>query len=489
MGDLFQIASIFDHHMVLQRGMNLPIWGSGMDGKKVTVELANQSHSAVIKNGRWQVMATPLALGAPMDLVVTCEKEKIILTDVLVGDVYLAGGQSNMAMPMRVSKGTTTIEQANYTQIRIFDIPGKAFPGSTLFIGGDGTNDIWEIKQTYQQWQLVTPESVLTFSAVGFSFAQQIHMETGVPIGIISCNWGGKSASCWMTSDYFNRDSGLKEFYEAYSNQLAKVNDTQYAVEFEQYSLAMAKFIAGKAELPNEPFGKYHSSRPGGLYEGMLSEVFPFAIKAVLWYQGESDDLNHGIYEAMLTQMIACWRDSFGIPNLPFLLVQLPSFEVNNRDPLLWGYLREAQARVSMNPNVYMAVTMDAGERCDIHPKNKAIIANRLALLAKKYLYGINVIADSPKAIEMKTIDNELHITFDRSDIVCYSDKVLDVLLTCNGSIITPIYAHVKHGKLIVGGTASLNCSALYYGYSSYSQANLYHASGIMVAPFKFQLK
>lgn len=220
MDNKLKIVKIFGNNMVLQRDMLIEVWGSGSGGKQVIVEIENQKLTTVVCNGKWRVKLSPLSLLSPencLKMIITSVDEEIALYNILVGDVFLAGEQSNMSMPLRLmNSAEDDLPKANYKNIRIYDMAGKHYEGSTIYEGGDGETGIWQIKKANLSWQECTSYNIRTFSALGYYFAKEIHTKENIPIGIISCNWGGKFASIWISEEYLKEDSELSKRYEKY---------------------------------------------------------------------------------------------------------------------------------------------------------------------------------------------------------------------------------------------------------------------------------
>lgn len=494
MEDLFKqdlcVAPIFSNHMVLQHGMPIKIWGKGPEGYAITLTIQDQTVHTTVRDGTWQVTLHPLTPGGPFILEVFTATEKITLYDVLIGDVYLASGQSNMAMPLReVEGGLEEIATAQYPQIRVCDMVAKRYPEETTHLGGDDEVG-WEVNSTDLVWKPAQGAAIKNFSAVGYFFTKEIHSTQNIPIGIVGCSWGGKSASCWIREAYFQKDSELKSFYKSFQKRLKSIDLIDYTKAYAEYALNLQRIVNRLTEewIP-EPFGPLSSEIPCNLYKGMLSRLIPFSFKAVIWYQGESDELNHALYEKMFTALINNWRDDFEAPDLPFFFVQLPSYKTDaSPDPHLWGYLREAQYKVSKKiPHTYMAVTTDLGNSDDIHPTRKREVGHRLALLARKHLYGENIIAHSP-TLKAATYENsQIKLYFDHvgEGLIIKGDTLVGLKIKDSTDLYRSIQGTVHGNYLKIDHSSLTNLKEICFAFESNTTANLYNSVGLPVTPFR----
>lgn len=490
-----QLAEVFKDHMVLQYGKPLRLWGTGPNNEQVTATLQGQTISTTITHNKWEITFSPLHLGKPETLHVSTSKESITCCDLLIGDVYLAGGQSNMAMPIRaVQGGSDTIQLDDFPEIRVCDMVARHYKEGTCYMGGNDEIG-WEIKSTDLVWKPAKGDALKNFSAIGYYFSKELHQTQNIPIGIINCSWGGKSASCWLREDYFYTNPKLQDFYEDFLAKLATVDSIEYTKAFTEYALNVQHYIHGETDIwPMEPFGPLCSETPTRLYDSMFSRLIPLTIKGVIWYQGESDEYHHAIYEALFTTLIQNWREDLRDPNLPFFFVQLPSYDTKEAspDPYFWGYLRAAQAQVARKvPHTYMAITLDVGEKDDIHPTDKKTVAHRLALLARKYLYHEDILANSPilKAATYK--DKQLNLYFKHigKGLKATGEDVKGVTIQKSDGTIHTVKAYIKNGQLVIPCECIKEITSVSYGYESYCIGNLTNSEDLPVAPFKITLR
>lgn len=447
----YGLAEIFQNGMLLQRDKEIVLWGNAKPDTTVTIALYAEGQDIVSagccananpvlcekntadKNGKFRIILPPREAGEGYQLHVMFEsapEASIRLDHIGFGDIWLAGGQSNMEFFLKYDKDwENTKKLPRNPRIRMYNVPQRAFEGHTS-----------HNKTGYGYWFDDSDPAVETFSAPAYSFARHIQAATGIPIGIIGCNWGGSTASTWVEEEALSApplDRYLKEYREAVADipaeQLAadslaawtfEDSERHYA-DFEpllygrdwDWQLNYMKIHAGE---PVVPMGPWNFNRPAGLYHTMLSGLIPFSIKGVLWYQGESDAGDYAfMYDKLLTALIENWRREWK-DDFPFLLVQLAPFgqwlECDNQ-----GYttVREKQAAVSANvPDVYMATIMDLGSYYDIHPKEKMEVGRRLALLARGHVYGEkDLLCDPPEAVSAIWLNaSQIAVTFRYGD-------------------------------------------------------------------------
>ncbi|MFH5806643.1 sialate O-acetylesterase [Alienimonas sp. DA493] len=429
-------APIFGDHMVLQAGVKAPVFGTTEPGGTVAVSAllvqngAGEALETITETivfaaaddaGRWQAEVGPFESGVTLTLVVADVPERDenytadgvlkdpaaedtadrkIYTDVLVGDVWLCSGQSNMEWPLAATiDGDREIKAAENESIRVFTVPKNSVrePQTTLK-GEPGQGE-----PANARWLKLSPEAASTFSAVGYHFGTTIHEATGRPVGLIDSSWGGTPSEAWTreaTLETLETAGPLLERWEKYD--------------------AAAK--AGKAAEGNwnGKYGPTHPHHPGNLNNGMIAPLVPFALKGAIWYQGESNAGRAEQYDEIFPAMIEDWRDQFG-QDLPFFWVQLANYMESKEDPNVgseWAELREAQDNtLDELKDVGQAVIIDIGEANDIHPRNKEDVGERLALAALETVYGMDAPGRlSPRFKEAQLNGKTATIAFDVDD-------------------------------------------------------------------------
>ncbi|MBB6732200.1 sialate O-acetylesterase [Cohnella zeiphila] len=515
----FALAPLFTDGMVLQRQKPVTIWGNGPEGARVTVEIHGQSASAVVSGGRWSVLLEPLPEGGPYELTAKCRdgsdarrNADLRFADVLVGEVWLAGGQSNMVQPLLVAQGgvETAALLANRPGIRFFTVPRRPFP--------DARVPGWDFIGTFSvdaNWLVCDPETALRFSAIGAHFAELLRLALdGVPVGIVSCNWGGTPAEAWMGERHLAGDPLLKPLLDEYRERIAGLDLEVYEREHDRYIRDMFRLIEERGDIerrvkelglqgyrdwiadhpliwPDQPFGPKHPERPCGLYHTMLETVAPYAIRGVLWYQGESN-AHPGkapLYRHLLVALIGAWREAWQDPDLPFLIVQLAGFapaDAPHGDA--WSLVREAQSDVAREvPHVSLVVTLDCGEQRDIHPIDKRTVAERLALAARADVYGQPVRASGPAWLGPAFEGDTARLGFDPGgEPPAESDDPLAGFEICGDDRrFVPAEARFREGAVQVRSPEVGRPVAVRYAWGNWPAYSIFGRNGIPAPPFR----
>ena len=399
----FTVAEVFTDHMVLQRHAQVKVWGEAESGSVVEVLLAGQSRKAKAVGGKWQVVLSTGDAGGPYTLEVRNGINKVSFQDVFVGDVWLAGGQSNMEFALRrVKDAQAEISLADYPQIRYYKVPRKFYPQQ-------------QVGKT--SWKVCSPRTAPEFSAIAYYFARNIHRELGVPIGIIQAPVGGTTVEAWTSRQLLMSDRDFRPIVHRYDSIVQSYQPGEYEKLYEHYLSSLTEYNRlnttqkKNIDKPVEPMGGRNFHRPIGLFENMLSAVAPYTLKGFLFYQGESNTARGAQYRKLFPAMIKEWRALWGQGDIPFLFVQLPRFDTKTR---YWYELREAQRLASLRvKNAGMVVAFDQGNPRDIHPVVKDTVGWRLSRLALGKVYGKKVVYRGPSFRKMtKTADGELLLHF-----------------------------------------------------------------------------
>lgn len=404
--DGFTVADVFTDHMVLQRNALVKIWGEAKSGSLVEVRFAGQLRKIKATKGKWQVTLKTGEAGGPYKLEVINGNNKVSFQDVLIGDVWLAGGQSNMEFALRrVKDARTEISLADYPQIRYYKVPRKFYPEQEI---------------SKASWNVCSPQTASEFSAIAYYFARNIHKELNVPIGIIQTPVGGTTAEAWTSRALLMSDKDFRPIVQHYDSIVNSYGPDGYEKLYNRYVASLTEYQHLSAEQkkyiakPVEPMGRKNFHRPIGLSETMLSTVIPYTLKGFLFYQGESNTARGAQYRKLFPAMINEWRTSWGQGDIPFLFIQLPRFETKTR---YWYELREAQYLTSVHvKNTAMVVAFDQGNPKDIHPIVKDTVGWRLSQLALGKVYGKKVVCQGPEFKKMtKTDDGSLLLYFDNA--------------------------------------------------------------------------
>jgi sialate O-acetylesterase len=459
---LFSIANItlpriFGSNMVLQRNKPIPVWGWADPGEKVTVQFNKQVKKAKAgKDGSWKIELNQESAGGPYQLI-AIGKNTITMENVLVGEVWICSGQSNMEWSVKNSDNAQReIRESDYPMIRHIQVPKT--------IAATPAKDI-----TGGAWQKADSSTTANFTAVGYFFARKLFKELNVPIGLINASWGGTMVEAWTSKEAFENSEEFKNLFGT--------------LTFADIQAAADK--SGKAVSPN--------AYPTLLFNGMINPIIPFAIRGAIWYQGETNAGRAFQYRKAFPLMIQDWRSRFGQGNFPFYFVQLASFNASNGNSAKgsgWAELREAQTATLSLPNTGMAVTMDIGESNDIHPRNKQDVGARLAAIALNNLYGVKTEYSGPLYQSYKTEGDKIVLSFTHAD---------------NGLVIKDKYgylkgfeiagadkkfyyakAEIKNNQVIVYSDSVSNPVAARYGWADdMPEVNLYNKQGFPASPFR----
>lgn len=421
----FSVAAIFSDHMVFQRNKEILIFGTYDGEAEIIVRFDHEEVKTHAVEGTWQVALSKRDAGGPYQLTIQCEEERLTFLDILIGEVWLAGGQSNMELPLIDSKdGKQYRKRIRNDKIRFYQTPRISYVGESF--------DQAERDST---WEVATSEVIATWSAVGTHFANFLQAELEIPVGIIGCNWGGTSATAWVPKEMIDQEEEFTAYNEDYDKAMAGKTLEQYLEELSEYQESYAAWkkkadalyekdptmlwsevqrIAGPCRWP-EPLGPRSPFRVGGLYQTMLARVCPYTIGGFIYYQGESDGHRPNLYSKLLKTLIQKWRTDWRDEELPFIFVQLPMY-IGKEDPDTgeWATLREQQTKVSEEvANTWMAVILEHGTFDNIHPLEKKVVGERLAKLALAHVYHKDMDACGPTVSRCEVLGNRIRIYFD----------------------------------------------------------------------------
>lgn len=480
------LPSIFTSHLVLQRDQADPIWGKADPGEEVTVTIGKQKHSTKAgADGLWKVTLEPLPAGGPHEIVVQ-GKNKIVLEDILVGEVWLCSGQSNMEWNVS-SAFNPDLETltAKYPQIRFITVPHNGVQEPQ-----------WDFKG---QWEVCTPETAPNFSAIGYFFGRQLHETLDVPVGLIDVSWGGSACEAWINRDLLTKDGRFSDLIarweETEKNYNKETADAKHAEALAKWKVEAEKAKAeGKPapRAPNHPGGLLTgNARPGNIYNGSLKPVLGYGIKGNIWYQGESNASRAYQYRDLFPLMIDSWRKEWN-SDFSFYWVQLADFLAEQPQPgdSNWAELREAQTMtMSKLPKTGEAVIIDLGEANDIHPRNKQFVAMRLVRWALANDYGIKVPFKSPTFKDMEVIDHRIQVNFNDAGPGLKAFDYADVRgFAVAGEDKKWHWATAQitgPGRVLVSSPEVKNPVAVRYGWADNPVCNLKSLNGLPVTPFR----
>jgi len=408
-----KLPAVIGPNMVLQRGTSGPFWGWADPDEQVTVSFLGQTKTAKPEAAtkKWMVRLDPLQAGGPHTMTVKGRNE-IVLGNVLVGEVWVCSGQSNMAMSVASSANAEPeIAAAKYPKIRLLTVPLL------------GTQ---EPQQDFQgQWAECSPQTVGRFSAAAYYFGRELHQKLDIPVGLIHCSWGGSSCEAWGKRSVLEKEPQYKPLLDRWEQTVATWDPVK-AEENYKKALEAWKKKAAAAKAKNEPLPKplrkpqnplTGQHRPANLYNGMLLPLIPYAIRGAIWYQGESNASRAYQYRDLFPRMIQNWRADWGQGDFPFYFVQLANYKAIKPEPADsdWAELREAQTMTLKLANTGQAVIIDLGDAQNIHPTNKQDVGRRLALWALAKDYGQDVVASSPMYRSMEKKGSQVVLHFDHT--------------------------------------------------------------------------
>lgn len=508
---MIQLAEIFSSKMILQRDTPVKVWGKAKESCNISVCINDLPICDVrIEEGDFFffIPAQSAMENAKIEI------GNILLEDVDFGEVWIAGGQSNMEFLLKYEENLEEVKKYPEDEhIRYYDVGKYQFKGERE--EGVVTGEIWD------RWTYFNKETLEYFSSVAFYFAKEIREKYNVPVGIIGCNYGGTSASAWMDDKYLT--GSLKAYVDDYKEGIKKIDLDEYykinkkirhnSVKAESKKVmedilyggkrmeeAIAQ-IAKREEKQKEDnrqkkvkemmniIGPEDKNRPGALYESMVKKIMGFRVKGVLWYQGESDERYPNLYSKLFTAMINCWRNDWKT-ELPFLFVQLAPFGTwmgGNGDK--FPILRQEQELVADTvSNTYMISSSDVGDKLDIHPKNKKPLGIRLSLAARKNVYNEELLWKYPKITSYKVKEEEIHILFENNQgLFVEGDKINDLLLLIEGKELKDYNFTVHENRIIIKSKKIKKDSqvTLSLGDKGYYKINIYNQAGIPAVPYK----
>jgi sialate O-acetylesterase len=461
-----RLPGIISDHMLLQRDAPVRIFGRAEPGEAVAVAFRGQTAKTVTDSlGRWEVWLQPLAPGAPAEMTIT-GANTIKIADVLVGDVWIGSGQSNMQWTVRRSDNPDTeIAAATFPQIRLFDVPRK-----TSAVPVDDVD---------AKWVVCSPESIPEFSAVLYYFGRQMHRDLKVPMGLIHSSWGGTPIASWISGPSLVANTRLAPFFTFWENIIRQFPTNQL-----RHEQALKKWEASGSHgaRPAPPAGPGHQHEPTTLYNAMIAPLVKYTIKGVLWYQGESEAARaqgHIYGEAMMT-LVQDWRRAFALGDVPFYWVQLTNF-ANAPKNGHWMRVQEGQVHATALRNTGVAIINDIGNPTDIHPTNKQDVGHRLALLAQNR-------GASPLYRQSAREESAIRIWFDNAGAA---------LKTRGGGAVTGFQIAGPDGKYVeavarIDGTTVLvsspgvvNPQSVRYAWDYNPAANLTNAAGLPASAFR----
>jgi len=476
-----RLASAFSDHAVLQRDLAVPVWGKAEPGTKLTVAFAGQEKAVTAdKDGKWLVRLDPLAASAEgRELTVKSEAESAGIKDVLVGEVWVCSGQSNMGWTLSASLGgTEAIAAAGDAQLRLFNAQARAVDEPQESIGG--------------AWAVDSSASAGGFSGVAYFFGKELRAKLGVPVGLIKSAVGGTVAEAWTPKQDLEMNPTLKPLIDqqaaklaAYPAQVEAWKKIE-ADEIKKWEAAVAKAKAENKPEPRKPTGPAdpasNVNRPFGLYNGSIAPLVPYGTKGFIWYQGESNSGRGKEYQTLFPALITAWRKNWGQGDVPFLFVQITPH--NGMSP----EVREAQRlTVQTTQNTAMAVTIDVGHPSDIHPKDKKTVAQRLALGARALAYGEKLTYSGPDYDAISVSGNKATLSFKHvgGGLVAKEGGLKGFAIAGADGNFVEAKAEISGDTVIVSSDAVSAPTQVRYGWVNVPEGTLWNKDGLPASPFQ----
>jgi len=545
-----KMPAIFGDHMVLQRDAGVPLWGTADAGEKITVTAgSDKAETTAGQDGNWSVKLEKLpASTTPVDVTVA-GKNTITFHDVLVGDVWVCSGQSNMEFGIKAfMPKKEDFDKTGNPLIRLFSVPKFVSPAPAKEIAPAPAN-----VPDLGHWEVCTPESLTKtgewsgFPATGYYFGSEIQAFTHQPVGLIGSCWGGTRINSWISLKKMESMPAMASYAKGaadFQKNYEQIEKTYQTVALPQWTAAMAKWKednkaaldaydaevkdwqqkakdAAAAHQPAPPRpGKgpkppmktpvdpmTNNQNSAALFNGMIAPVIPYGIKGVIWYQGESNGDQPEFYKIALPALIDDWRTHWGQGDFPFMIVQLPNFMPRKPDPSEsnWAGVREAQAKALSLPNTGLAVTIDIGDAGVIHPSDKFDVGHRLALVAEHVVYGQQTTYTGPSYKSLKVEGNKIRITFDNigSGLIIGTPPETyfaaqktppprpDTSKLKGFAIAGEDHKYVWADAVIDGDTVVVSSAAVpqpvsvRYAWADNPECNLYNKEGLPAAPFR----
>ena len=477
-----RLPAIFSDHAVLQQGVSLPVWGWAEPGEDVTVTVAGQTKTVKAgADGAWRVTLDALKPGATLTLTVK-GKNTLAVQDVLVGEVWLGSGQSNMGLTVSscndYAKEQAAAALPNFRMFTVDRVVGKT-----------------PQKECAGKWVVCASNTVGAFSATAYFFGRDLHQKLGVPVGMINSSWGGTPIEAWTSDDALKAVPALKPVTDLWAEKTATPWDEAKAKDAYDKQVVMWKEAVKKAKAagkvtPRAPKKaidpRLDSHHPANLFNGMIAPLIPFAIKGAVWYQGESNanDLTATLYGTQLQTLIQDWRTRWGA-EFPFAWVQLPNFHSSDRN---WPLVREGMLQTLNVPKTGMAITMDIGETGNIHPKNKQDVGHRLAFWAMDTVYGQKAASISgPLPAGHMVKGGEVVCAFTHADggLVAKGGELKGFVIAGADQKWVPATAKIAGDTVVVSSPDVKEPVAVRYAWAADPECNLFNGAGLPASPFR----
>ncbi|MBR3771541.1 MAG: sialate O-acetylesterase [Clostridium sp.] len=496
----FSVAKVFSSSMVLQREKNIRVFGKGENGAAVKVSLNENEVTAYVEAGKWMAILPPMKAQEDCTMTIQCGENRVVFDDIAIGEVWLAGGQSNMEFEVQnCAESKEILEEDKDINVRFYYTEKNQFKDEHFY----------EV-ENQSRWYRFGTDDTKRWSAVGYIFARKIAKELGVTVGIIGCNWGGTSAACWQSRESLAAQKDINIYNEEYDRATEGKSIEEQIKEFDEYAEYQAAFdvrsqkafaehpgigwaeieeLCGKNMWPG-PMNCKSPYRPGGLYECMVQRVMPYTLRGFIYYQGEMDETKSEIYDKLQMSLIQCWRKGWKDDTLPFLITQLPMHRYkDDPDWKNWCMIRENQMKTYQTvKNTGIAVILDCGEFNEIHPKKKSPVGERLALQALCLVYGKASEKDAFGPIYKDCVRKkdcmELHFQYAEDGFEIRAGEQMFEIAGRDQNYV-PAKAEVDGSMIRVSAEGIDYPMYARYCWSNYCDVTVFGKNGIPLAPFR----
>ncbi|MEI8293386.1 MAG: sialate O-acetylesterase [bacterium] len=468
---------LFSDNAVLQRDKKIPVWGTAADGEKVTVEFAGQKAETTAKDGRWKVELQPVKATAEGQTMTFTGNNVVKASNVVVGEVWLCSGQSNMELLLKLSeRGREVASSANDAMLRMVCIPRREMDEPQ--------------SNAVATWRMGNPNSSAEFSAVAFYFGRELRKVLDVPIGLIGSYYGNTPAQAWMDRETLAGDADFKKMLDEQAKAESEFDPVKFEAQVrsiqEKFDIAAAQALAEGKPKPRGPVlpvpPNKLKQRPACLYNGMIAPLQPYAIRGVIWYQGESNNADPILYRKLFPALIHSWREQWGQGDFPFLFVQIAPFKD------LTPGLREAQLlALESTKNTAMAVTTDVGNPVDIHPTNKEPVGHRLSLAARALAYGEKIEFSGPLYSSMRVEGNKAIVSFSHTGggLIAKDGDLRGFMVAGSDGRFFAAQAEIKGESVEVSSPGVQVPTVVRYGWANAPDVNLFNKEGLPASPFR----
>lgn len=483
------LPSLFSDHMVLQREMAIPVWGTANVDQELTVELGNEEMmTKADQGGNWKVLLTARKAGGPFELIIRSKTETISVTDVWIGEVWLCSGQSNMEWPLKNSSGgQAAINKADHPNIRLFRMSRRHTLGPIPFTEEELAMVEKGDFMTSPSWQLCQPASAADFSGVGYYFGKQLADSLGVTIGLIQNAVGGSPIQSWISKKSLLAHPQLALFGK--TNWMEALENHPWIVQRVKENMDAYLKEKGQEKALAHPFA------PAYLFNAGIRSLTPYPLAGVIWYQGESNATHPASYRSLFEMMVKDWRKAWDNEQLPFLFVQLPRIGTRSR----WPEFRQQQAKCLEIEHTGMVVAIDEGHPTDVHPKEKQVLGNRLGRLALASVYKYNILANSPSVFNYQWTPEKQRIKLSFSHtgagfFLSSGQKTKGFRLQgyfaqgTKEEIIEPLQLILEKESLTITYPKGFLVTRVSYAWAPFPDNNVINSAGLPLAPFLIEL-